>query len=440
MKGENRNWYKFFSILGYVVSGIYTLSLALTLTSGFNTLPDAIETINTVAMVIMFQVGAWFTLKEAFKIKSIVIHILPDGREEKATNYAQSITMMLALIILYLFCSAFSIFSTANQILNAANRAENVSIKNSDSYQLQLSAKSKAIIDKESKQKEKDILMSEKTRAINEQYAQLELWNDRQVSIKQGIKDKAVQIADNYDKKIKIVSDSIDNLQKDITSPILAGSGNLQQTGFGIFKLFTNAARAKIIFFILFGMGNDIIAAFCTIMYSRELYFYNVWRVGKTETIINTTPSNNPPRKKSKWFKKIKDFVHVDEKPKVQFNPKLEGATIPKNNIIDFQRKKTVHVDEKPKVKEPVELTKEKTVDEIQNSFTDNDVKNYLSVMYSTRKPSGDSRGFEKIGALCGLDRKTSEKIKGHLETIGIVKSGPGGTKILVEANNIKEA
>jgi hypothetical protein len=104
---------------------------------------------------------------------------------------------------------------------------------------------------------------------------------------------------------------------------------------------------------------------------------------------------------------------------------KLSGVT---NNIVPFKLKKLVDVDKESRLSAKCE---------VEQILTDADMKKYiekyLDCMYSTRTKIGDSRGFKYIGGQIGIDAKTAEKIKAHLETLGIIEVRGSRTKILKE-------
>jgi hypothetical protein len=107
-----------------------------------------------------------------------------------------------------------------------------------------------------------------------------------------------------------------------------------------------------------------------------------------------------------------------------RYSIKKKGLDKPKPKIgFTINNTPLVHVDENHQV--CIESKVE------QNGYTEKDVENYLEIMHKTKYPAGHSRGFKWIGSKIGIDAKTAEKIKGHLETIGVVKSTGSRTIIL---------
>jgi hypothetical protein len=406
---NNRKWYGFFSILAYAISTMASITFV------WGLIINKMELIQLSATCILFMAGAWFTLKEAYDIRKITQNTLPDGSIEFNISYKHSGTSRACFIGLYIICTLFSVFTTANMAFQAINRDSDYKVKNSDTYKniqasSTLSQSSIAV-------NNTDIasLLEEKKQAVKTQMAQVDKWKRTAVSQRQKEIDRANKIASEYDSRIAKIRADNERLQGNITtaiSPTDVAITSKQKTLMDMFPDI-NFDKAVVIVILILGVGVDLLGAFFTVQYQKEMYFYY--------NGFSTPPTNEPEthgtlstsRKGGKFFKRKKTGS--------------VAGTMAKN-VVPFEKKltstKNVHVDEK----------RPSLTSASFQEFTGEEIKAYLNEMYRTRKKNGDSIGFGKIGENIGIDKKKAEKIKGHLEMLGIVKSVQNRTIILKEA------
>jgi hypothetical protein len=410
--------YKIMAILSYAVSGYFTVLL-------FNSMcTDVFSHIPMTLIAIIFEVAKWILMKEI----------------RNYTGFVKSV-----LITILGFTIMYSVIASAGYVINKNNESKKDEIESSVTYQNQVASKSNKADLYTLKKKEFDTLVADEKATLTRLENGIKSLPSDYITAKinQGVElnKQTERFETAISKKSAELSLLVDDLSKNIDT---SGASTLSTTGYSpIFKMgadFLNASdksakknpyqatSMELFFFLSLGIGLEILANVFAHLSNSSNYVVD----RKINPVDN---SKNPVDNKPQLSIPCKVDV-VDKKPKLY---KIKGGITAKSSNIN---KIGFVVDRKNSVvdNQPILCTKTKVAVVDNRNFTDSDVSKYLEVMNNTKTQAGYSKGFKYIGSKIGLDNDTSEKIHGYLCTKGLVVVEGTRTKILVEANNIKEA
>jgi hypothetical protein len=250
------------------------------------------EKIQLIATCVLYMAGAWFTLKESFKIKFITY----ENNKPKIT-YVHTKYKRSAYIILYCICTIFSIFTTANMAFNAINRDTSYKIQSSDSYKLDHAKKDIALSEVATNNKQIESLMEQKNNAVNAQLKLVDGWKTTRIKERRNEIVQSEIIAQNYDQKIAQLQNGNTKSKSILDAPPPSASQSASTKSF--FDLFGISEKMMMIIIacavLLLSFGVDLLGAFFTIQYSYQSYMLN----RKKSSYSPNPNSPNPTRKKN---------------------------------------------------------------------------------------------------------------------------------------------
>lgn len=320
-----------------------------------------------------FEMAKWVLLWEGFS-----------GKHESGLS--------AVLIGLWVAVTVGSIVASCGYVLNENNKSQNNSAISSTQYK-QAEQGRNILID----------TYNAKVKEIEQLRKQAEELPKNYITVKQNIMAQV-------DKK----STELSNLTSDINKPININA-DLPSNGYTAFFVMVgeiigeDAKNISLWLFLMLGVVLELIGNVFAYLYQKE-----------SNHVSLTTTNFTPPTTKIK----VPEKEHTESpKPRIIQGGRLKGMKFKvkpniKSNIIPFET--FVHVD-----KNPVTLS--------TSSFTKDEVDDYVKCMYETKTASGDSRGFKTIAKDIGIDVKKAEKIKAHLEMIGVVKVVGNRTRIIKE-------
>jgi hypothetical protein len=348
--------------------------------------------------------GAWFTLKEASSILRISFIPLSDGTQEQKIQYKHQGFSRFCYIVLYLMCTLFSVLTTANMAFNAMGRNSTYEMTNSIAFKNQQTAKDLAASIVQTNMTNISSLIKEKELAVSRQISQVDKWKSTRVSDRQKEINRANSIATEYDSKIEALRKSNADMQNQITSPIITDANST----ISIMNMFSgvNTQYLILIVVIILGVVVDLLGAFFTIQFSKEIYHKYNFHKPRLEIPQNESPlkaeGNNSNKKTYKFTKKhpLQPIAAKTKEPaiigfKTDVKPENDNSLKAENNMIDENIKAA-----------------------------------YITYMNKTAK-NGVSKGYAEIGKRIGVKIETARAIRNQLETEGIVVTKGNRTVIL---------
>lgn len=397
---------KSISILAFIISALFTIVLMTSGTVGI------FSWILTVGMAVILE-----TCKCGFFYEAL-----------SNTKLLAPIRALLAVIALLLVVS--SILASASYVQNQANKTKNIQTKDSSQYK-QLEA-GKAVQGDLYNVKKKEIddlkALQEKQQAEGEKIINSMPKNyiDRK---NQQRADTIAQIAKTQD-IINTKSNELSGLGESIKTPIDTTNLKLNSdNGYtAMFKTMTDMINSspdykdnpvtpeqlEMWFFIGLGIIFEMVAILTA--YLSQL---------KSQS-MGITANNN-----------IYNDTSIGFRPQLVTATSKDSDSIKSNRVIGFQKPETLTVGSvegdnmnysqlpELKVVEPLTYTS------VEEGFNRSDVIKYLEYMYDNQKRLGISQGMRTIAKNINIHEELARKIKGHLETLKIIKSEDLSTKIL---------
>lgn len=365
--GFNLVMFGFFAILSYVISSL----ASITFVEGLHV--SGLEKIQLTATCVLYMAGAWFTLKEAFKVKSVAY----DGDKPKI-QYIHTSSKRFCYIGLYLICTFFSIFTTANMAFQAINRDTTYKVQSSDAYVLNKAQKDAALAEITANTKEIESLIEQRNKAVNAQLKLADGWKATRIKERRNEINKSEAIASEYDAKIARIRNSNNSRQSIVNSP-LPSSAEATPSGKSLIDVFGISEKTMMIIVavavMILSLGVDLLGAFFTIQYSFQSYLY---KSGKSNSVSRPRPENRT----------------ITAAPKFEASPIMAK----KENIIGFRPEPKSGIDKETKQK-------------------------YIETMMKSRKANGAVDGYERIAKTIGINREDARAIRNELERDGVVKT-----------------
>jgi hypothetical protein len=419
----------FFAVLSYSISSL----ASITFVDGLHI--TQLERIQLTATCILYMAGAWFTLKEAFKVKNIEF-----AKDKPKISYIHTGTKRFCYIALYFICTFFSIFTTANMAFEAINRDSSYKLQQSDNYKFDKATKELSISSVQANNTAITSLLKEKEQAVQTQLKQADGWKSWRVSERQKEINRANEIASSYDSKIANLRKSNESIQTKLTAPLPSTvQATSTSSGSSLIDIFGISQKTMMIIVaiavLILSIGVDLLGAFFTVQYSFQAYMSK-----------NKNKSPTPPPTDKKPIPQSTDSqVKNSGKFTIKKGSLSTAPSMKKSNVLDFPKNTNATACKLHKVSNQAEIRQEsgrykaKKQAGIGQELSNPILKKYINVMYETAENNiciGYKKLAEKVKIKKGdqevsLTSHQATNIIGHLKHLGIIEVD-GNTKILV--------
>jgi hypothetical protein len=371
------------SILSFIISAIFTILLMTSNTIGI------LSFVLTVGMAVILELA-----KCGFFFEALTNNIIK-----------MPVRILLgAIAILLIFAS---IFASAAYIQNQTNKAKNVQLQNSESYK-QVEQNKKINVELyEIKKKEIEDLKNQINFERNETNKIIESmpanYIDRKNQARIQSQNKIADIQKNIDGKTKELYTLAEKIQ--ITQKIDQNKNILNENGYtSMFENFANILNK-----------NSATQEQKITTETLELWFYVM--LGIIFEFVAVLTSYLALQKSNKLATKTQNDV-------VGFKPTLIKTNEDTKEFDFIKPKMTIGFKQENKSQNKLENL------QTPNFYNNEDIKKYITYMYTNLKNGNESKGYNPIGKNTGIGVEVARKIKAHLEQIGVIQTI--GTKTFV--------
>jgi hypothetical protein len=413
---NNPKVYQALSVLGFLVSAVFTIKLFVSNST------DLISVLAMFSTAFLFECGKYILLYQGIK-----------------GPFSQAVKT--ALLGLWFFVTTASIVASATYVLNDANKNKNLMVENSSAFAKQQNGINvQNDLYSTTKQQIED-LKALQTKQQQEGQAIVNAMPSNYIDRRNQQRASTQALIERTQNQINEKSNSLLGIAAGINKPEkLVISEESTTGGDSFFKLVAqklnenpsnknnpySTEEVGIFFYIAVGIGLELLANLFAFLSQYYKYGGIVLSPTPQDPIKKEIPKIETPKTKEEPKREIESGRLQGMKFKV--DSKIMNKIKPKNNVTEFKPR----VVEKPR---PSRLEdKDKHAGSYEERKLEDDIEKYMQFIIDNRSKNNIAPGRDKIVAGTGLAQERCRTIHGILVKRGYIETGDRCTKIIKEA------